>query len=134
MVKRIDLIKAFASMVGEETLVITPIGSTTAYWDELGRGPTSLTSVSLGNVYSHGFGRGSCAAASQSGGARFRRQSDSKPLQPGNRCESKTSQSAYRRFRQRKLFVWRARWRPTGNAHSHGRCHEPRGCRQRMRY
>lgn len=48
MVKRIDLIKAFASMVGDETLVITPIGSTTAYWDELGRGPTSLTSVSLG--------------------------------------------------------------------------------------
>jgi sulfopyruvate decarboxylase subunit beta len=48
MVKRIDLIKAFASMVGEETLVVTPIGSTTAYWDELGKGPTSLTSVSLG--------------------------------------------------------------------------------------
>jgi len=48
MVKRVDLIKAFASMVGEETLVITPIGSTTPYWEELGRGPTSLTSVSLG--------------------------------------------------------------------------------------
>jgi thiamine pyrophosphate-dependent acetolactate synthase large subunit-like protein len=48
MVKRVDLIKAFASMVGEDTLVVTPIGSTTAYWEELGRGPTSLTSVSLG--------------------------------------------------------------------------------------
>jgi thiamine pyrophosphate-dependent acetolactate synthase large subunit-like protein len=48
MVKRLDLIKAFASMVNEETLVVTPIGSTTAYWEELGRGPTSLTSVSLG--------------------------------------------------------------------------------------
>jgi sulfopyruvate decarboxylase subunit beta len=48
MVKRIDLINAFASMVDKETLVVTPIGSTTAYWDELGRGLTSLTSVSLG--------------------------------------------------------------------------------------
>jgi thiamine pyrophosphate-dependent acetolactate synthase large subunit-like protein len=48
MVKRIDLINAFASMVDKETLVVTPIGSTTAYWEELGRGPTSLTSVSLG--------------------------------------------------------------------------------------
>jgi sulfopyruvate decarboxylase subunit beta len=48
MVKRIDLINAFASMADKETLVVTPIGSTTAYWDELGRGSTSLTSVSLG--------------------------------------------------------------------------------------
>jgi thiamine pyrophosphate-dependent acetolactate synthase large subunit-like protein len=48
MVKRIDLINAFASIVDKETLVVTPIGSTTAYWEELGRGPTSLTSVSLG--------------------------------------------------------------------------------------
>ena len=48
MVKRAELIKAFASMVGEDTLVVTPIGSTTPYWEELGRGPTSLTSVSLG--------------------------------------------------------------------------------------
>jgi sulfopyruvate decarboxylase subunit beta len=48
MVKRAELIKAFASMVGEGTLVVTPIGSTTPYWEELGRGPTSLTSVSLG--------------------------------------------------------------------------------------
>lgn len=48
MVKRVDLINAFASMVNDETLVVTPIGSTTAYWEELGRGPTSLTSVSLG--------------------------------------------------------------------------------------
>jgi sulfopyruvate decarboxylase subunit beta len=48
MVRRVDLIKAFASMVGEDTLVVTPIGSTTPYWEELGRGPTSLTSVSLG--------------------------------------------------------------------------------------
>jgi thiamine pyrophosphate-dependent acetolactate synthase large subunit-like protein len=48
MVNRIDLIRAFASMVDNETLVVTPIGSTTAYWDALGRGPTSLTSVSLG--------------------------------------------------------------------------------------
>jgi sulfopyruvate decarboxylase subunit beta len=48
MVKRIDLINTFASIVDKETLVVTPIGSTTAYWEELGRGPTSLTSVSLG--------------------------------------------------------------------------------------
>ena len=48
MVKRVDLIKTFASMVDEQTLVVTPIGGTTAYWEELGRGPTSLTSVSLG--------------------------------------------------------------------------------------
>jgi thiamine pyrophosphate-dependent acetolactate synthase large subunit-like protein len=48
MVSRIDLIQAFASMVTDQTLVVTPIGSTTAYWDALGRGPTSLTSVSLG--------------------------------------------------------------------------------------
>jgi len=48
MVKRFDLINAFASMVDEKTLVVTPIGSTTAYWDGLGRGSTSLTSVSLG--------------------------------------------------------------------------------------
>lgn len=48
MVNRIDLIRAFEAMVNNETLVVTPIGSTTAYWEQLGRGPTSLTSVSLG--------------------------------------------------------------------------------------
>ena len=48
MVNRIDLIRAFESIVDNETLVVTPIGSTTAYWEGLGRGPTSLTSVSLG--------------------------------------------------------------------------------------
>lgn len=48
MVNRADLIKIFASMVTDEMLVVTPIGSTTTFWDQTGRGPTSLTSVSLG--------------------------------------------------------------------------------------
>jgi thiamine pyrophosphate-dependent acetolactate synthase large subunit-like protein len=56
MVSRIDLIQAFASMINDQTLVVTPIGSTTAYWDALGRGPTSLTSVSLGMCTAAGLG------------------------------------------------------------------------------
>lgn len=48
MVNRADLINAFAPMVTDEMLVVTPIGSTTPYWERTGRGATSLTSVSLG--------------------------------------------------------------------------------------
>lgn len=48
MVKRYDLIKIFASLVTDEMLVVTPIGNTTRFWEEMGKGSTSLTSVSLG--------------------------------------------------------------------------------------
>jgi thiamine pyrophosphate-dependent acetolactate synthase large subunit-like protein len=48
MVKRYDLIKTFASLVTDEMLVVTPIGNTTKFWEETGKGSTSLTSVSLG--------------------------------------------------------------------------------------
>jgi thiamine pyrophosphate-dependent acetolactate synthase large subunit-like protein len=48
MVNRADLINIFAPMVSDEMLVVTPIGSTTPLWERTGRGPTSLTSVSLG--------------------------------------------------------------------------------------
>ena len=48
MVKRYNLLKTLASMTTEEMLVVTPIGNTSAYWDQLGKGATSLTGVSLG--------------------------------------------------------------------------------------
>ena len=48
MVKRLELLKMLASAVTDEMLVVTPIGNTSAYWDDLGKGATSLTSVSLG--------------------------------------------------------------------------------------
>ncbi len=48
MVKRYNLIKIFSSLVTDEMLVVTPIGNTTRFWEETGRGNTSLTSVSLG--------------------------------------------------------------------------------------
>ncbi len=48
MVKRYDLIKIFSSLVTDEMLVVTPIGNTTRFWGEMGRGSTSLTSISLG--------------------------------------------------------------------------------------
>jgi len=48
MVKRLELLKTLAFAVTDEMLVVTPIGNTSAYWDDLGKGATSLTSVSLG--------------------------------------------------------------------------------------
>src|ERR1044071_7689053 len=48
MVKRYNLLKTLASMTTDEMLVVTPIGNTSAYWDQLGKGATSLTGVSLG--------------------------------------------------------------------------------------
>src|SRR4051794_16297373 len=48
MVNRAELIKILAPMVTDEMLVVPPIGSTTPYWEQTGRGSTSLTSVSLG--------------------------------------------------------------------------------------
>ena len=48
MVKRYELLKTLASMVTDEMLVVTPIGSTSVFWEELGKGSTSLTGVSLG--------------------------------------------------------------------------------------
>jgi len=48
MVKRYDLLKIVASLVTDEVLVVTPIGSTTKFWEDMGKGTTSLTSVSLG--------------------------------------------------------------------------------------
>ena len=48
MVKRYDLLKMLASMVTDEMLVVTPIGNTSVFWEELGKGATSLTGVSLG--------------------------------------------------------------------------------------
>ncbi len=48
MVKRQDLIRIFASMVNDKMLVVTPIGNTSKFWEETGKGSTSLTSVSLG--------------------------------------------------------------------------------------
>jgi len=48
MVNRADLINIFAPLVTDDMLVVTPIGSTTPLWERTGRGPTSLTSVSLG--------------------------------------------------------------------------------------
>ena len=48
MVKRYDLLKTLASMVNDEMLVVTPIGNTSVFWEELGKGATSLTGVSLG--------------------------------------------------------------------------------------
>jgi sulfopyruvate decarboxylase subunit beta len=48
MVKRNDLIKIIASLVTDEMLVVTPIGNTTKFWEDTGKGSTSLTSVSLG--------------------------------------------------------------------------------------
>jgi len=48
MVKRYDILKTLASMVTDEMLVVTPIGNSSVFWDELGKGATSLTGVSLG--------------------------------------------------------------------------------------
>jgi len=48
MVKRYDLLKMLASMVTDEMLVVTPIGNSSVFWEELGKGSTSLTGVSLG--------------------------------------------------------------------------------------
>ena len=48
MVKRSELIKIFASMVTDNMLVVTPIGATSNFWEQTGRGSSSLTSVSLG--------------------------------------------------------------------------------------
>jgi len=43
MVKRYDLLKTLASVVTDEMLVVTPIGNTSVFWEELGKGATSLT-------------------------------------------------------------------------------------------
>jgi thiamine pyrophosphate-dependent acetolactate synthase large subunit-like protein len=48
MVKRYDLLKTVASMVTDDMLVVTPIGNTSVFWEELAKGTNSLTGVSLG--------------------------------------------------------------------------------------
>ena len=75
MAKRVDLIKGLSDlMVGEETLVITPIGSTTPYWEELGsKGPRKSYFGQPGNVHSYCLGSGAGFALPPTGSAGFGR-------------------------------------------------------------
>ena len=45
MVKRYDLLKTLASIATDEMLVVTPIGNTSVFWDELGKGATFFFSL-----------------------------------------------------------------------------------------
>lgn len=48
MVKRFELLKIFAAMISDDTLVVTPTGNTSKFWDRLGKGEKSLSDVTLG--------------------------------------------------------------------------------------
>jgi sulfopyruvate decarboxylase subunit beta len=48
MVKRYDALKTVASMINDEMLIVTPIGNTSAFWEQIAKGTNSLTGVSLG--------------------------------------------------------------------------------------
>ena len=134
MVKRVDLIKAFASMVGEDTLVVTPIGSTTPYWEELGRGPTSLTSVSLGMCTPAALG----VALALPHRKVVALDSDGNLIL--NLCSLGTVGNQKPRnllivvFDNGNYLVRRPRWKQARNAHSDGGRYESGSGSQRMRH